>query len=263
MQEQKSIIFISHIVEEKELALQLRDLVNQTFLGLIDVFISSDEESISVGRRWLESITQALNKCTVEIVICSPNSVGRPWINFEAGAGWIRDVPVVPLCHSGMRRDALPVPLNMLQAANAVDPLDLERIFAVFAEAIGASKPKVDFTQFIERVSAFEGKYTFWDACNSAFAQLNTLSSEFIPSLKKIQEDGEGVIEVDLSDMQAELLRPYLNFLEEKNILSFRPSGSVKIGNMGGPGVLTGYHAQPLDGFKSVHADARFDFSNT
>lgn len=261
MKDRKSVIFISHIVEEKELALQLRDIVNRSFLGLIDLFISSDEESIPVGRRWLDSITQALNECVVEVVICSPNSVGRPWINFEAGAGWIRDVPVVPLCHSGMRRDELPVPLNMLQAANAVDPLDLERIFAVFAEAIGAAKPSIDFTEFVDRVRTFEEKYTFWDMCNVAFAQLNSLSSEFIPALKSIQEGSGGAIEVDLSDIQAEFLRPYLSFLSEKNILSASPSGSVKIGNAGGPGVLTGHNFQSLDEFQSVYSDKRFKFS--
>lgn len=212
-------------------------------------------------RRWLDSIIQALNECAVEVMICSPNSVGRPWINFEAGAGWIRDVPVVPLCHSGMQRDALPVPLNMLQAANAVDPLDLERIFAVFAEAIGAAKPNIDFTEFIERVRTFEEKYTFWDMYNAAFSQLDSLSSEFIPALKSIQKGSGGAIEVDLSHIQAELLRPYLNFLSEKNILAASPSGSVKIGNAGGPGILTGYNFQPLDEFEPVYSDTRFKFS--
>lgn len=263
MPEEKSIIFISHIVEENELALQLKDLVNQSFLGLIDVFISSDEASISMGRRWLETITQALKACAVEIVICSPKSVERPWINFEAGAGWIRDVPVVPLCHSGMKRDALPVPLNMLQAANAGDTLDLERIFAVFAEAIGATKPKVDFTDFIGHVTAFEEKYTFWDMCNTSFAQLNKLSSEIILALKATQEQSGVGVEIDLSDIQAEVLRPYLDFLEEKNILRARPSGNVKIGNMGAAAVLTGYIFQPLDNFESVYVDSRFNFSGT
>ncbi len=179
----KSLVFISHITQEKEVAVKLKELINSSFLGLIEVFISSDEESITMGKRWLDGITEALKQCVVEVVVCSPESVKRPWINFEAGAGWIRDIPVVPLCHSGMKRDQLPIPLNMLQAANADDALDLDRIFRVFAKAIGADNPKISFDDFIAKIRLFEEKYTFWDQCNSAFACLEQVNPEIIPTL--------------------------------------------------------------------------------
>ena len=47
----KPIVFISHITEEKELALSFKSLVEQNFLGLLDVFVSSDENSISMGQK--------------------------------------------------------------------------------------------------------------------------------------------------------------------------------------------------------------------
>lgn len=99
----KPIIFISHITEEKEIAIELKKLIEKKILGMMEVFVSSDENSIKLGHKWLEDITYALKNCVIEIILCSSESIKRPWINFEAGAGWIREnIPVIPLCHSGM-----------------------------------------------------------------------------------------------------------------------------------------------------------------
>ena len=48
------------------------------------------------GSKWLEEIDQALAAAVVLLVLCSPASLRRPWINFETGCGWIKRVP----CHS-------------------------------------------------------------------------------------------------------------------------------------------------------------------
>jgi TIR domain len=114
----KPVVFISHIDDEKEIASAFKSLIESSFLGLINVFVSSDARSIELGDRWLNTMTDALKTCAIEVIICSPISVMRPWINFEAGAGWVRDIPVVPLCHSGIQPANLPLPLNLLQGAN-------------------------------------------------------------------------------------------------------------------------------------------------
>lgn len=95
---QKPLIFMSHITEEQEIALALKQLIESSFLGMMGVFVSSDPTGIELGRRWLDQITFALKHCAVEVILASPESVRRPWINFEAGAGWIRDIPGIPLC---------------------------------------------------------------------------------------------------------------------------------------------------------------------
>ena len=135
-----SLVFISHITEEKEVAIALQELVEKSFLGMIDVFVSSDENSIQMGQRWLENITTALSTCAVELILCSPKSIGRPWINFEAGAGWIRQIPVIPFCHSDMTVSQLPMPLNMLEAAQSTEVPSLRRTFRVLATAINTSR---------------------------------------------------------------------------------------------------------------------------
>lgn len=111
----KKIVFISHVTEEKELAIKTKELIETSFLGMIEVFVSSDEHNVSLGQKWLDNITNSLKTCAIEIILCSPKSISRPWINFEAGACWIRDIPVIPFCHSGMIPSKLPMPLNLLR----------------------------------------------------------------------------------------------------------------------------------------------------
>lgn len=153
---QKPLVFISHITEEKEIAQALKRLVESTFLNMIEVFVSSDPTSIKLGRKWLDEITHALKNCAVEIILASPESVKRPWINFEGGSGWVRDIPVIPLCHSGMFPSKLPAPLGSLQAATATEEAELKMIFPVLAEAVGCTLPLIDFSEFISVVTTFE-----------------------------------------------------------------------------------------------------------
>ncbi|MGD9824591.1 hypothetical protein [Desulfobacter sp.] len=182
----KKIVFLSHIFEERELAIHFKSLIEDSFLDLIDVFVSSDDRSIGLGRKWLNNdITHALNGCTVELVLCSPVSVKRPWINFEAGAaGWIRGIPVVPLCHSGMEPGKLPVPLNLLQAGKLTETFSLKFVFPVLANALGSRTPRVDFSAFIQNAVDFEKKYTFWNSCNSAFQIINNINPQIIDALR-------------------------------------------------------------------------------
>ncbi len=178
----KPIVFISHTSEEADVAQSFQSLIGDKFLGLFDVFVSSDGKSIRVGQQWLDSVSQALQACVLEVIIASPTSVTRPWINFEAGAAWVRGIPIIPLCHSGMTPSKLPVPLNLLQGARATDDADLRRVFATFAHALDARTPDVDFSDFVAGVATFERNYLYWNKVNAAFQSLHDLDPQ-LPSL--------------------------------------------------------------------------------
>jgi hypothetical protein len=224
----KSVVFISHIGDESEIATEFKALIEDSFLGLIDVFVSSDGTSIGMGQRWLDNISTSLSQCAVEIVICSPVSVTKPWINFEAGAGWVRGIPVIPLCHSGMEPRELPVPLNLLQAAKATDVSGLKLIFPVLASAIGSKVPNIDFTDFIGKVEIFERKYTFWKYCNAAFKQLFSINPGIINALKT----GQTVV-IDLTESQINILDPHMQFLSQELVLNFSRVGNTKMTTSG------------------------------
>ena len=152
----KPIAFISHITEEGEVARHLKELIERRFLRSVEVFASSHEESIRLGDEWLAAIKTSLTRCGLMVVICSPVSIARPWINFEAGAGWVRGIPVVPMCHSGQTPGKLPVPLNALQGGLVGNRADIQKLFGRLAALADIDAPVVDDQEFFERIHNFE-----------------------------------------------------------------------------------------------------------
>jgi hypothetical protein len=155
----KVSVFISHISEEAELAAILKKHLTKDFLGLFNVFVSSDTVSISAGSKWLESIENALRNAEAELVLCSKASIKRPWINFEAGAGWMRSIPIIPVCHSGLRLKDLSSPLNFLQGIEAKRESGIDQIYKLLAETLGVDMPAVNARAIVDEIKAFEEKY--------------------------------------------------------------------------------------------------------
>ena len=155
----KKKLFISHISNESELAQWLKQRLDKDFPGLLDIFVSSDRKTIAAGRKWLDEVDKALRGADMQIVLCSKESVGRPWVNFEAGAVWLRGIPVIPVCHSGMRPVDLPVPLSMLQAVECGQPEGLQQLYEAVASRLRLQVPAIDFHTISGEVKALEQKY--------------------------------------------------------------------------------------------------------
>lgn len=126
------IIFISHIHEEAPLADLLQDVL-QSAISSCEAFVSSRD--LGAGEQWLLEVDKALQRSQVVLVLCSPDSIRRPWVNFEAGRGWQPDRRVIPVCHSGMERDKLPHPLSIFQGVQLYNPSDLQNLVAKIAGA--------------------------------------------------------------------------------------------------------------------------------
>lgn len=180
----KPIVFISHITEEKEFAETVKMLIKKSYLGAVEIFVSSDQDSIEAGSKWLNKVNDALKDCVIELVLCSEISVKRSWINFEAGAGWVRDIPTIPVCHSGMKNGSLPVPLNSLQAVNLNDKEGINRIFSVISKALELDVPTPDLDTFVNEVKEKEARYMvgkdmrkFLDVIGGCEKALNSLKS--------------------------------------------------------------------------------------
>jgi hypothetical protein len=248
----KKIIFISHITEEKELAIKTKELIEQSFLGMIEVFVSSDENSISLGQKWLDKINDSLQSCAIEIILCSPASIKRPWINFEAGAGWIRGIPVIPLCHSNLSPSKLPMPLVLLQGTSANSSISLELLFPVLAETLGSAVPKVNFSDYTSFVLEFEKKYTFWNKLNNHFKELNNIEPQLIPAFKN-----QKGVQIDFTETQINKIEGLLPFLTSEGILKGERMNSTSIG----PGGTTyGYQITLLGKMEEVLNDDKFEY---
>jgi hypothetical protein len=140
-------IFISHITEDAVVASTLKLRMTEDFLGQPTVFLSSDTESIAAGEEWLSSVSQALRNSSIFVVLCSPIAIARPWVNFEAGAAWMREIPVIPACFRGLRARDLPMPLSARQGLELNDAEGLRRLYARIAQTLGVQPPARDYNQ--------------------------------------------------------------------------------------------------------------------
>ncbi len=131
----KPQIFISHSSEESNFAIPIKNWIDEILLGGVKLFVSSDDgESIPLGTEWLKKIKESLENSSMILVLVSHVSKDRKWIYFESGGAYIRDIPVIPICIGGLKKNDLPIPLNLMQAiefpSKDSERLLLERIAA-------------------------------------------------------------------------------------------------------------------------------------
>ena len=228
-----SSVFLSHISEEAELATLFKAEIETSFIGMVNVFQSSDPASNVVGRNWFDSITSALRDCQIIVLFCSPYSVKRPWINFECGAGWGRDIAVVPVCHTGIRPVELPVPISLLQGLTANDDRRLKEIFDLIASKLRSNTPTVDYTKLARNVLAFEAKYGARMELTTRASYIKTNSPDVFSRLRLVQRPDEVVSlgRVLSSDFQP--IRLMLEELKHMNMIYYSYNANVTV--TGGP----------------------------
>ncbi len=120
-------VFISHAVADGDIAAAIQEWIRQTFLGGISVFVSSNK-SIAPGEDWRASIETALKNADIILVVCTQHSLSRPWVGFEAGAGWMKGAKVVPLCYHGVEPASLPLPFSSRQALDLGNDDDIKQL---------------------------------------------------------------------------------------------------------------------------------------
>jgi len=149
-------VFLSYRSVEARFADILKEHLLQDFIGLVKIFIASDTTSIPAGTRWFGEVIEGLRQSHLHIVICSKYSVSRPWINYEAGAAGVRGIPIIPLCHSGLVPDQLPVPLSESEGGVITQASALQKLYGRVASLIGSSIPAVDFEKYAAELKALE-----------------------------------------------------------------------------------------------------------
>jgi hypothetical protein len=112
---QRNGVFISHITQEKPVALVLQKYLKLAFGDGFRVFVSSDAKSIGGGRKWYTHIIENLRMSEVVLVLVSQESKGREWINFEAGFGEGLESLVIPVTIQNTPLGQLSYPLAGLQ----------------------------------------------------------------------------------------------------------------------------------------------------
>ena len=152
-------VFVSHLHIESKFADALEHALTRDFKGQVELFVSSDATSIPVGSQWFEKILSGIERAQLQLVICSSQSVQRPWINYESGAGRIRGIEVVPLCHSGITPAQLPVPLGLSEGVVLTDARGLRRLYAKVAQLLEERLPAVNLRLLADEFSRLQERH--------------------------------------------------------------------------------------------------------
>ncbi|MDD2716156.1 MAG: toll/interleukin-1 receptor domain-containing protein [Candidatus Wallbacteria bacterium] len=127
----KPIIFFSHSSKDKDVLCRLKDLFVEKTGGSIDVFLSSDGQSIPLGKNWVHKVEEALNQAKLMFIFITPNSVRSSWVCFEAGFAYSKKIRVVPVGCLGTDIAAMNPPLSLLQGFNISNKDGLDNLIAI------------------------------------------------------------------------------------------------------------------------------------
>ncbi|AIY42973.1 hypothetical protein LT85_3815 [Collimonas arenae] len=128
---QKPTIFFSHSSRDKNYISALRRKVLKATSKTIEIFQSSDGESIPFGNNWVHKIEENLDKAKIMLVFVSPQSVNSNWIHFESGFAYAKGVKVIPIGIKSIDVGKLSPPINLLQGFNIVSEAGMNNIVTI------------------------------------------------------------------------------------------------------------------------------------
>jgi len=159
----KKKIFFSHADEDKLLAKSFYDIFHKSLGGTINYFISS--VSINSGKSWFDETHKALDDSDCIIVLFTPNSRKKTWVNYEFGYAKSRanqnpeDTTI--FCISLGPNNSDPHAANCLTQSDSIDSIeDLYSVTLKICKALdGDPEEEVHLkncTELYEQIKAFQ-----------------------------------------------------------------------------------------------------------
>lgn len=153
----KPTVFFSHSSKDRDMILPIRNALVDGTGKCIEIFMSSDGQSIPFGRNWIHKIEAGLNVSQVMFVFVTPNSINTAWIYFEAGFAYSKGIRVIPV-GIGVSIGQLKPPLSLLQGFDVLSKDSLNNIITVvnqeFGLAFGEIYTDVEFHAIQERLNS-------------------------------------------------------------------------------------------------------------
>lgn len=134
-------VFLSFIHEDRRVADALKTLVEHELGIHKEVFMVTDQDHLRAGDNWLGTIENALKSSEIVLSLLSKRSITKPWVNFEAGAGWLAGKRVIPVCIGNQKKGVLPNPYSHWQGVNLPD--DETFLLNTIADHLKVKRPSV------------------------------------------------------------------------------------------------------------------------
>lgn len=198
----------------------IKKLIDKAYNLGFELFISSDVSGISAGSPWIDNINNALKQCSLMISLCSPVSVQRPWINYEAGAAWGLGKTMIPLLHSGLKLSALKAPLSQFQAIDISNDKFVHNMFNTISKIQGNSIPECDTTVFYNDYNNWSHEYTFLNRMKKYIDELIKIYPEF----RKSFIFGEKKMKIPIDELHSYDLEKMLRPLKSEGIIDYEIS---------------------------------------
>lgn len=153
---EKPTIFFSHSSKDRDAILPIKEKLMKITSGVIQIFMSSDGQSIPFGNNWVHKIEEGLNSAKIMFVFVTPTSIESGWIYFEAGFAYSKGIDVIPV-GVGVDIGSIKPPLSMLQGFNITSGESLNNFVTVINKNLDyCFEPKFDEEDFIFLDTAIE-----------------------------------------------------------------------------------------------------------
>lgn len=147
-------VFISHFTGEAKIAEELQNFIRRSFPSL-EVFRSSDAESIKTGQGQYQAILERLRTAGIVIVLLSSESAQRPWVTFETGFGMGKKARVFPLLVRGARPKDVPSPFCEMLIRPVTD-VEVENILVEIENETRLKREPFDIDALLRAIAEAE-----------------------------------------------------------------------------------------------------------
>lgn len=204
----KPTLFFSHSSKDKDMVLAIKNKVMQYTSGTLEIFQSSDGESIPFGTNWIHKVEEGLKEAKVMFVFITEQSISFGWIYFEAGYAYSKDVHVIPV-GIGVSVGDLKAPLNLLQGFNITSADSLNNFLTIinreFNYSFSAQFTDDDFSEII----------SFSPGSKTTHMQFDEIVKSINYQLLAEYSDGHGgKVQYDIATYFAKIV----NYLNENSI---------------------------------------------
>ena len=151
----KPLVFLSHSSKDRRELRALKVFLDRRAAGMVEFFLSSDDESIKPGSVWPTEVKKALDQMKLMFVFLSEDAIKSSWTYFEAGYGLCKLGVASVYCLAGTKHDSAPPPFNVLQNRNLHHAKDLTLLLKQCNQALGSrmdeAVSKAEFDQIFRR----------------------------------------------------------------------------------------------------------------
>lgn len=151
------VVFLSHAATDGETAGYLQQVIEGCF-PRADVFVSTDLQDVPLGSKWPEKVLAKLNDAVVVLVLATERGMDRKWVWFETGAGWSRNLQLIPCCLGKVRKGQLPHPFSEYMGVNLDQEADVQQLIAQLSKQFGPPTEKPDYAECAKELSHLNAK---------------------------------------------------------------------------------------------------------